>query len=368
MTLTNYWWLLGWLVIGGGVLALAVPRKPVRILGKIEYRWNLGAAFATMLPYIIWAGFRTDSVAGDTASYRNAFNTAPTTLSEISSYLNTITKDKGFYLLMALIKNITTSSEIYFLLIASFQLLVLMWLYRTYSCNYWFSIFLLIASTDYMSWAQNGIRQFMAVTICLIATPFMLKKKYLYAIIAILIASTMHQSALIMIPLIFIAQGKPWNRKTIFFMIAALIAITFVGEFTSWLDTAMQDTQYANMVTDWTEWNDDGTNPLRVLVYSIPMILSIIGIKYIRQENNQIINFCVNMSIITSGIYLVSMMTSGIFIGRLPVYCSFYNGILLPWEIENMFTKSSSRSVLFLAILAYCGFFYYQMHFSWGML
>ena len=46
MTLTNYWWLLIWLVLAGGLLAIAVPRKPVQILGKTEYRWSWGAGIS----------------------------------------------------------------------------------------------------------------------------------------------------------------------------------------------------------------------------------------------------------------------------------------------------------------------------------
>ena len=34
MTLTNYWWLLIWLALAGGLLAVAVPKKPVQVLGK----------------------------------------------------------------------------------------------------------------------------------------------------------------------------------------------------------------------------------------------------------------------------------------------------------------------------------------------
>ena len=367
MTLTNYWWLLIWIFIGG-LLTSLVPKRQELINGRIEERWKPIPAYILMLPFIIWAGFRTDSVVGDTANYRAAFKEAPEIISQIPIYLESITKDKGFYFFTAIIKNFTSNSVIYFLIIAVFQLSVLVWLYRRYSCNYWLSIFLVIASTDYMSWAQNGLRQFMAITICLLATPFVLKRKYFPAILIILFAATMHQSALIMLPIIFIVQGKPWNKRTIVFILAAFAAIIFVNEFTNWLDYVMQETQYANMVTDWTEWEDDGTNPLRVLVYSMPMIISIIGIRFIRENNDPMIDLCVNMSIITSGLYLVSMMTSGIFIGRLPAYCSFYSGILLPWEIENFFTNDSKKLVMIVTVILYCAFFYYQMHFGWEIL
>ena len=32
MTLTNYWWLLIWLVVAGGLLTVMVPKQPVQIM------------------------------------------------------------------------------------------------------------------------------------------------------------------------------------------------------------------------------------------------------------------------------------------------------------------------------------------------
>ena len=119
----------------------------------------------------------------------------------------------------------------------------------------------------------------------------------------------------------------------------------FIGKFTNFLDTALSDTQYKNVVSDWKQFEDDGTNPIRVLVYAVPTILSYIGRKIIWIEDNKLVNLCVNMSIISTGLYVVSMFTSGIFIGRLPIYFSLYNYILLPWEIENLFTERSKKLV-----------------------
>ena len=152
------------------------------------------------------------------------------------------------------------------------------------------------------------------------------------------------------------------------FLSAALVAVTFVNQFTSILDNMMQETQYANMVNDWTLWGDDGTNVFRVLVYSVPTILSLIGLKYIHYENDPVINFCANMSIVSTGLYIISMFTSGIFIGRLPIYASLYNYILLPWEINHMFTDRSVRIIKIVAVICYCVFFFYQMRFAWEVL
>ena len=73
------------------------------------------------------------------------------------------------------------------------------------------------------------------------------------------------------------------------------------------------------------------------------------------------------MYIISMGLYLVSMVTSGIFIGRLPIYCSLYGYILLPWEIEHLI-KPRSRGMVYIGMIgAYLLFYYYQMHITYGM-
>ena len=71
------------------------------------------------------------------------------------------------------------------------------------------------------------------------------------------------------------------------------------------------------------------------------------------------------MSIITAGIYVISMVTSGIYIGRLPIYTSLFNYILLPWELDEMFSFSTRKLMYMIMILSYMVFYYVQMHLTW---
>lgn len=369
MILTNYWWLLIWVFIGGWVLNIYIPKRHEVVLGNTEVRWRVLPAFLLMLPYIVWAGFRSNAF-GDTGAYQQAFRECASSLGEIGTYLSGLTKDKGFYFFMALEKSLLGNSEtLFFILLAALQLLIVMWMCRKYSEDYWFSIFIFIASTDYLSWAFNGIRQFTAVVLIYAATPLIIKKKYIPSILIILLASTMHQSALLMLPVIFIIQGKAWNMKTVLCIIVCLVALLSVDQFTNIMDSMLAETQYGNVVSDYQSWNDDGTNPLRVLVYSVPTILSLVGVKYIRAENNPVINLATGASVIACGLYIISMVTSGVFLGRLPIYLSLWSQcILLPWEINHLFTEKSARLIKFVAVICYCVFFYYQMHYSWSVI
>ncbi|WP_346706881.1 EpsG family protein [Merdimonas faecis] len=324
-------------------------------------------AVVAVLPLVIWAGFRGH--VGDTGAYMEAFADMPASLSGINGYMAGQEKDRGFYFVSAVIKCIVGNRDtIYFIIVAMIQCFLLFKLYRKYSTSFVVSFFLFIASTDYISWIFNGMRQFVAVTITVACFPWILQKKYVKAIIVILIASLFHQSALLVLPFVFIVQGKAWNKKTLLFIIMVVIAVVFTDRFTDILDNMLAETQYENVVTDWEQFQDDGTNILRVLVYSVPAILSLIGIKYVREADDPVINICTNMSIAASGLYVVSMFTSGIFIGRLPIYFSVYSYILLPWLVKNVFTKRSAQLINLVMVGAYLVFYYYQMHFSWNML
>lgn len=367
VTLTNYWWLLIWMFTGGLFLKVFSSRKRELVGGQIETRWRMLPAIVMVVPYIIWAGFRGDNF-GDTGSYRQMFSEAPDTLGRMSSYLDEVTKDKGFSTLVILIKSIFGNSDVvFFLLLAAVQILCVALVFRKYSCDYWFSIFLFIASTDYLSWVHNGMRQFLAVTIIFAATGLILKKRYIPAILIILVAATIHGSALLMLPIIFIIQGKAWNKKTLLCVLASIVILLSVGQFTDILDTLLSDTQYENVVTDWQSWADDGMSPTRALVYAVPTLLSLFGYKRIKFEDNPVINMTVNASIVSTSIALVATGTSGIFIGRLPIYCSMYSYILLPWEIKHLFRRQMGKTIYAIAVVCYIVFFYYQMHFAWGV-
>ncbi len=338
---SKYVLILVWIGIAAVIFSQEGMQQPENICGKTEYRYRFLWAFLVFLPVIWMVGTRGN--IGDTGSYEMEFKKMAHTIIVGNSIVR------------------------YFLMLALGQGLCLIYVFRKYSSNYAISIFLFLASSDYISWMYNGIRQFTAVVLCFIGIEFLLNNKTTKFVLLILIASTMHQSALILIPFAIIAKGRAWNKKTIFFILAALVVVVFIGRFTNILDTALSDTQYKNVVSDWKEFQDNGTNPLRVLVYAVPTILSYIGRKIIWIEDNKLINLCVNMSIISTGLYAVSMFTSGIFIGRLPIYFSLYNYILLPWEIENLFTERSKKLVCIGLIGFYLLFYYYQMHMTYAM-
>lgn len=354
------------------IIALFTPAmgmyREVNVYGNEQIRYNWFPVLVLAIPMIYLAGNRFEALPdfGDTSAYLNMFKETPSSIGGLLNSFTEDSKDKGFSFLIAVFKTLLGNREIvFFTMIATVCILCVMSVYRKYSCNFIISAFLFLASGDYVQWNYNGIRQFIPVAILFACIGLILKKKYIPFIVLTVILSTVHASALLMIPMVFIVQGRAWNKKTMLLVIAVIIAIASLEQFTDLITGIMENTQYSGEVDQYL--NTEGTSIQRVLVYSIPAILTLIFKGRIDRENNPVINLSANMALITAFSYLLSAFTSGIFLGRIPIYFSLYNYILIPWIIENTFTKNSVRLIYLVLIGFYMIFYYYQMHITWGL-
>ena len=365
MTLQNYWWLIIWPMIFG-ILAVAINvRREENVNGEYCIRWNPIAAYILAFPFVIWAGWRKHF--GDTEQYRNTFLKMPSRVEEIASYMGKVDKARFFKLFELLFKCFVSKSDIVlFVFIACIQMICIVYIYRKYSTNYWLSFFFFIASTDYLLWMHNGMRQFIAATLILLCVPLISQRRYKTAVAIVLFASLIHVSALIFLPFIFVVNGKVCNLRTMVFIVSIIIAVVFADRITGFLTKAMENTAYEGDISILL--SDNGTNILRVLFYSVPCIMSIVFRSYLNRENDPLINVCANLSIITVGFYLFSMFTSGVLMGAIPIYFSLSNYILIPWLLREVFNPDTAAVMEGLFVLVYIVFFYCQCGLLWGLL
>ena len=169
-----------------------------------------------------------------------------------------------------------------------------------------------------------------------------------------------------MIPAYFIVDSEPWSKRTMLFIACIILAMMFTSQFTGLLDTVVENTDYASSMAEFKD-KDDGTNPIRILVESVPIIIAFLYRDRIKDKLTPIIKISINMSLISSGVYIISKIArSGVMLGRLPIYFSLYNLILLPWLIKFVFENNEKRLMNFMMIIGYCSFFYYQMVVTWN--
>lgn len=364
MSSTALWLTIVWIAIVAIITDIIGSKKIVSNYGHEEFRYKTLPAILMFVPALYYAATR--SYIGDTEAYRVGFFDVQPTFLYIKNTILGNGQDKGFSVLNAIIKYFIGNQDvIYFFIIALISIAILIYVYKKYSCSYAISVFLFFSSTDYLEWVCNGMRQFLAAVVIFGCIGFILKKEYGRLILIILTMSTIHQTALLMLPVIFIVQGKAWNKLTLFSIFVILVCIYFINDFTTILEDMLATTQYNDVVQQFQY--DDGVNILRVLVYSIPTIIALVFRSRLSEVSTPLSNLCTNMSILSTGVYILAMFTSGIYIGRIPIYLSLYNYILLPWEIENIFTPSSKKIVYTLMIICYLVFYYYQVFIAWGL-
>ena len=211
-----------WLFAAGGILRYIFPERQEHLLGRPVRRWGYLPAIILVLPLTLWSAFRGD--VADTYLYRRLFMLEARGIMEIPEILFSDEKDAGFAVLTIFIKHFVGNNDtLYFTIFAVFQMVCICYVLRKYSSDFWISIFLFVASTDYASWMFNGMRQFVAVCLIFGCFDWIVQKKYIRMILVILLASLIHGSALLMLPIIFVVQGKPWNMRTILMLIGTAV-------------------------------------------------------------------------------------------------------------------------------------------------
>lgn len=347
-----------------------------------EYRAKWGLAIALMLPVTFFAMVRFAPI--DTQTYIWMYRAIPTNMGIFEEWLaEAYTDSQLFYGVEMVFKCLIKQDYMYWLgFVALVHGALLTKTLQKYSPNIAMSVYIFMASTMF-TWMYNGVRQFTAVCILFALSECFIKNRwYIYIPVVLLVGGVqpicevfgwadppwflcgIHQSALLMIPIFFFVQGKAWNWKMLLF-VAGFMALLLSGGLDSALESATETTAYAVDMQYVQE--DNGAHPLRAVVPLVPVAMALLKYKEIRQRDDipKMITVCINMSIITVAVYVASVLTSGIFVGRLPIYTEVYNLILIPWLIHNLY-KKDQQLFAFGVYGAYFLWFVYQMYIAWG--
>lgn len=328
------------------MIALMGMRKKVPLL----------LAILTMGYIIFWVGIREGIY--DTAAYIMIFRGSSSKLGDILSAKSINAKSPGFAVFNILFKCfISQDYHVWLMFIALVTGLCIVLVLQKYSVDFFYSMILFMLTLNF-TWMLNGMRQFLVASIMFLCSRWIVEKKWIRYLIIVLLLSTIHYSVLIMIPVYWVVQGKPWNKKTMLFICMILVCSCFVGTFSRGLDVILENTAYSGVVSQFA--SDDGVNPIRVLVMCVPVVLSLLKRRQIEQIDNKYMYMCVNMSIVTAGLYFLGVFTSGILMGRLPIYFELYNLILIPFLIKNCFNNGIRQIMYLLCTLGYLFYFYLQ--------
>ena len=341
-----------------GVVAFfySVTRNRVITEGKNTGKVPLLIAIVVFAYIIFWVGMR--SGVADTGTYIGIFEAYETGFDGIAEALNSL-KAPGFELYGVLLKTVNDSYHVWLMSIAIISGVAVMITLWKHSENFFYSAFLFIVSLNFF-WMLNGMRQFVAASLLFLAAVWIAEKKPVPFFAVTLLLMTVHFTAVLLIPLYFAVSRKPLGKEMFAAIALMLLFVIFLRPALNLLETALEGTAYSGATSQFSE--DDGVNPIRFAFLVLPPCLTIVFKDRIAQENDAYLNVCVNMSWMCAGLYFIGLFTSGILIGRLPIYCELYNLILIPWVLEKCFKEGSSKSLAYLiCTLAFLAYYVMQM-------
>ena len=342
MTFQSDIWLLLWIGLVALVAYSAKLKRKETVLGQETERYSLLFAVITFLPVFLFVS--VGEIRADVWAYYGSFIKLSSSVFDVFQNWWNI-KGPGYTLIEVFIKDVFGHNfDFYRIIICLIQSIPLVLIFRKYSEDYVMSVFLFIAMGYYSGWMMNGIRQFVAACIIFAATPLLVRRKIIPTLLIILLAMTIHVSAMMMLPIAMVVRIEPWKKSIIISYLVFVLALFIFIYNTDMLSEEILEV-------------DDGANPLRIIISAVPCVIAFIGRKKIASNNNLLINICVNMSVFTTLIFFAATFTNGIGTGRLPIYTGLFNLILIPYLCKSVFNETVSKNIKTFFVLLYIAYF-----------
>ncbi len=293
--------------------------------------------------FIYWIGMRKN--VADTSIYISMFNGIPTDFSTAWNQIDWEGKNPGFDIFNIIFKCFISQDYQWWLMtIAIISGVCMMVVLRKYSCNFFYSCFLFMILLTF-TWMINGMRQFISVSILFLCCDWIKDGKLVRFIAVVLLMSTFHLTAILMIPIYFIVRSKPWSGRIGLFIVGIILICIFSEPFFKGVDSALGNTAYSGATSQFAD--DDGVHPFKFLFAAVPPCIAFWKRDLLEPyyEKNTMLPICINMSLVAACLFFVGIFTSGILIGRLPVFAEVYDLILIPYLLRVCFTKKERNMV-----------------------
>lgn len=266
-------------------------------------------------------------------------------------------ENPAFTFVQNVFKHLGFSTQTFLLIFSIFYIVVFMWFIQKYSKNFFFSVFLFF-TLGLFSFSCAAIKQCTAISFGLIAVDLYFAKRSKLWFLPILIGSLFHPYILFFLIVPFV-RFKPWSKKS-YWLVGGffLFGVTLQFLMSTIVDiTTMLGESYSN-----DEFTGSGVNPLRVLVYLVPLVLSFIIKKertYDNGDEDIILNVFTNLSMINGLLMFIALFGSAIYFGRLAEYFTIFSIVVIPYQISKM-KNGFSTIISIAAFIFYFIFFAYE--------
>ncbi len=339
------------LSLAGAWFGKSVPSLGYTVWGTRKV--NILGLFFTGAVMILFSGLRR--TIGDTYYYIHMFELAE----QAGNPMPVIGEDNFmFALLQYWIRAAGGKAEAFIMITAVMTLVPVLLTFRKYAPDFLLAVFFYFTTGTYYI-TMNGIRQFVATGIILMATKYLFSPKktdFLKFAAFVVLAYFFHTSALILIPIYFVCRRKAWSPSTFLIIIAGVGVLILLAMFFPSFTNILEGSSFSHYNDGWfTEGQEGGTNILRLGFHSIPMVLSAVYYKELRKYGPAT-DILINISVIHFTIFLISLY-NWIF-ARFAFYTYTYVAILLSLIFSTVMKDSKKASLKLILYIAFMFFFF----------
>ena len=307
-------------------------------------RTNNSRIYLVSIILILFAGLRNQTVGTDSGNYVYFFER------EVGNYFSSLNLETGFLTLETLAATISTSYWSLFTLIAIVSVMSYVYSIKKLSQNISLSFFIYITLAAYIFFF-NGARQGLAASIFTIALVFLIKRKFLWFLIWVCVASLFHRTVLIMLPFYYILQFKYSTFRMVLFAVLSFVGLTFLSFFLSFLDEGQGDKYSA-----YVDRGASGGSLLGLFFFFIAIVL-IYFRKIIPIQAQKTYDIYLNLCVFNALIYVV-VIAIGVDVNFLRFSQYFLVGYVMIWPIIFKYAPIAKYSLFKVAFyMLHLGFY-----------
>lgn len=300
-----------------------------------------------MLPLLLIMGLRSAEVGIDLVSYVNRYENAEEMMGVAST-----ASEMGFNYFNLLLSKFELSWQGYLIICTIFLIIGLSAFLHKYSSDIFYSLFIYM-TIGLFSMNMSGIRQSLAISICLMALVTYEKlfrekklKAYICFYVLVFVAITFHNSALIFVIVPFLTSWRFTKKQCLFMLIVASAAIFYKNFITGALPS-FEGTRYSDFTFD----QEYAINPL---VIAFTIVIPLISLYYIpTQQDGRFSNKMSLMFIFASlNVFFTILSINNNQLGRVGYYFIPCDLVLLPAMIASL--NGSERTFVKIVTTLVC--------------
>ncbi len=322
------------------------------LIKYIYNRWDITAGEKTIsknwfmviaiLPMMFLIAFRGVSLGADTGQYLNNFIAIRDGVFE--SVLANSRMEEGYLYFVKGVTYLTQSPKVFQVVYTSIYTIAIVILMQEFEDNCFDFLFFFGTLGLYM-FMFTGVRQCLAMSMCIIAYRFAVRRKLIWFIIFVFIAYNLHSSAALFLVVYFVIRLKLKWYNILFYIIGALLATLYIEQIQNFFNDAW-DLSYG------VEKTGNGGIFFAYLLFLV--VLS--GFLLYQSNNIEKNKFLMNLSIITVVFWALRLVTR--VAERPSYYFMFFVCALVPYAINSVKSKDWTMYQLLIYGTAFLLFIY----------